>query len=301
MQALSRREFVKTGVLTSAAVTAGPSALRAESKPKTDVWIFKGTDNRALMEKCMETIFANGGFGPKVKKVALKVNAGWERTPEQGADTHPDLVDVFLEKTLASGVQVVMPELPCHRAGKAFPVSGLQAVADKHKVKMIDLKSAKNAFAEVDIPGGKALTKEKVARDFLDADAVVNMPVAKHHSGSKLTICMKNWMGAVEGRQMWHVKGLHQCIADFSSFMKPAWAIVDATRCMTSKGPQGPSEDMIYPHQVILSKDQVAADTVAAGLFHDNPLDVVKYLAIARDMGIGETDLGNMNIHQINV
>lgn len=300
MQAISRREFVKIGALSSAALAAGPSTLLAESKPKVDVWVFKGTDNRALMEKCMETLFANGGFGLNAKKVALKVNAGWERTPEQGANTHPELVDVFLEKALASGVKVVIPENPCHRAELSFTASGIQAVADKHKVKMVDLKTAKDAFVEVEIPKGKTLKKEKVACDFMEADAVVNMPVAKHHGGGTLTICMKNWMGAVEGRKVWHAIGLHQCIADFSTFMKPAWAIVDATRCMTSKGPQGPSPDMIYPQQVILSKDQVAADAVAALLFHDSPYNV-KYLAIAKEMGIGETDTANMNIHRIDV
>lgn len=301
MNHLSRREFLKTGAAVSAALTTAPATLCAEAGTKTDVWVFKGSDNRALMEKCMETIFAHGGFGLNAKTVALKVNAAWERTPEQAANTHPDLVDVFLEKALASGVKVVMPEHPCHRAEKAFKVSGIQAAAEKHNVKMIDLKTAKKSFKEVEIPAGKTLKKEQVAREFLDADAVVNMPIAKHHGGGKLTICMKNWMGAVEGRKMWHAMGLHQCIADFSSFMKPAWAIVDATACMTSKGPQGPSEDMIYPQQVILSKDQVAADTVTALLFHDDPLEAINYLAIARDMGIGETNTANMNIHNIEV
>ena len=302
MQKLSRREFVKTGTIGSAVLAAGrPSALFAEENTKTDVWVFKGADNRALMEKCMETIFANGGFGPDAKTVALKVNAAWERTPEQGANTHPELVDVFLEKALASGVKVVMPEMPCKPANLAFPASGIKAVADKHKVKMIDLKTSKSSFVDVEIPQGKILKKERVAREFLESDAVVNMPVAKHHSGGKLTICMKNWMGAAEGRNTWHAAGLHQCIADFSSFMKPAWAIVDATRCMTTKGPQGPSEAMIYPQQIILSKDQVAADTVAAQLFHDDPVAAVNYLAIARDMGIGETNIRKMNIHRISV
>jgi len=301
MQKINRREFVKTGAIGSAALAAAPHLARAETTPETEVWVFTGPNNRALMTACMETLFANGGFGPNAKTVALKVNAAWERTPEQAANTHPELVDVFLEKAIASGVKVVMPEMPCHRAEKSFTASGLQAVADKHKVKMIDLATAKNAFIEVNIPNGKTLTKEKVGREFLEADAVVNMPIAKHHGGGKLTICMKNWMGAVEGRKLWHARGLHQCIADFSSFMKPTWAIVDATRCMTTKGPQGPSEDMIYPQQIILSKDQVAADTVAALLFHDDPLAEINYLRIARDMGIGETDIHNMNIHRITV
>ncbi|MDD3276914.1 MAG: DUF362 domain-containing protein [Kiritimatiellales bacterium] len=301
MQKLSRRNFVKTGTVGSALLAVAPSITSAAPKPKTEVWVFKGPDSKALMEKCMETIFANGGFGLKAKTVALKVNAAWERTPEQAANTHPDLVDVFLKRAIGSGVKVVMPEFPCHRAEKSFVASGLQEVADKHEVKMIDLKTSKNSFIEVDIPQGKTLKKEMVSRELLEADAVVNMPVAKHHSGGKLTICMKNWMGSAQGRGKWHAMGLHQCIADFSSFMKPTWAIVDATRCMTSKGPQGPSEDMIYPQQVILSKDQVAADTVAALLFHDDPCGAVPYLAIARDMKIGETDTANMNIHRIDI
>jgi hypothetical protein len=70
---------------------------------------------------------------------------------------------------------------------------------------------------------------------------------------------------------------------------------------MTTGGPQGPSENMIYPQQVILSKDQVAADTVATLLFHSDPCTAVNYLAIARDMGIGETNVRNMNIHRIDV
>lgn len=301
MNHLSRREFVKTGVLGSAALAAGPSTLFAADKPKTNVWVFTGDNNYGLMAACMKTVFSNGGFGPNAKTVALKVNAAWDRTPEQSANTHPELVDMFLQLALASGVKVVMPEMPCHRAEKSFAASGLRAVADKHDVEMIDLKTRRDLFEEVDIPQGRELKTEKVARPFLEADAVVNMPVAKHHGGGKLTICMKNWMGAVEGRKMWHAKGLHQCIADFSSFMKPTWAMVDATRCMTSKGPQGPSPDMIEPHQMILSKDQVAADTVAALLFHDDPLAQVNYLRIARDMGIGETDISNMNIQRISI
>jgi hypothetical protein len=70
---------------------------------------------------------------------------------------------------------------------------------------------------------------------------------------------------------------------------------------MTSKGPQGPSEDMIYPQQIILSRDQVAADTVAALLFHNDPCEAVNYLGFAREMGLGETDVRKMDIHRITV
>ena len=299
MNQISRRDFTKLSVAGSVAIAAAPAA--KAQKPKTDVWVFHGDNQRALMEKCMETIFANGGFGiEKGKKIALKVNAAWERTPEQRANTNPDMVDVFLEKTLAAGYKVGMAELPCHRAVKSFPACGIEDVAKKYRIKLLDLATERNPWKEIAIPGGIKLQTENVAKEFLEADAIVNMPVAKHHGGGVLTICMKNWMGAVEGRKNWHGLGLHDCIADFSTFIKPTWAIVDAFECMTSKGPQGPSPDMIYPHQIILSKDQVAADTVTTLLFHDSQYKI-KYLEIARERGIGETDINNMNIHRIEV
>lgn len=126
------------------------------------------------------------------------------------------------------------------------------------------------------------------------------MPVAKHHAATKLTICMKNWMGSVRDRGYWHRNDLHQCIADFSTFMHPNWSIVDATRTMMSRGPQGPTRDLKHPELLVVCPDQVAADSVAAALFHDNP-QTVRYLKIAHEMGIGTVDHKNMNIHQVEL
>jgi uncharacterized protein (DUF362 family) len=304
MQQLSRRDFVKTGTLGSVVLAAGASSLHAESKPKTDVWVFKGANNAALMEKCMETLFANGGFGPNAKKLALKPNAMFNRLPEEAAATHPDIVEGFLKAAKDKGFEDIMvPERFESSTGKnQLPErNGIGPVIEKYGVKLIPTKSAAAKFKTITIEGAKSLKTVEVCAELLDVDAVVNMPVAKHHGGAKLTMAMKNWMGVVKDPRWWHQNDLPQCIADFCIFMKPTWTIVDATRCMTSKGPSGPSPDMIYPQQVILSKDQVAADVVAALLFHDDPFAAVKYLALAKEMNIGETDIGNMNIHRIEV
>ncbi len=303
MQQLSRRNFVKAGALGSAVLAAGPSALLAESKPKTDVWVFKGPDNKTLMKKCMETLFANGGFGENVKKVALKPNAMFNRLPEEAAATHPDVVEGFLKAAADNGFKdFILPERFESSAGKnQLPErNGIGPVLSKYNVKLVPTKSADSHFKTIKIENAKSLKTVEVCTELLEADAVVNIPVAKHHGGAKLTIAMKNWMGVVKDPRWWHQNDLPQCIADFCLFMKPTWTIIDATRCMTSKGPGGPSPDMIYPQQVILSKDQVAADVVAALLFHDDPFGAVKYLAIAKEMKIGETDISNMNIQRID-
>lgn len=304
MPNLSRREFVKIGALSSAALAAGPSTLLAqETKPKVDVWVFKGPDNQALMKKCMETIFANGGFGANVKKLALKPNAFIDSSPETAAATHPDVVEGFLKAVVDSGIKnIILPELFGNATSASLPErNGIGPLTRKYNVKFISTKSPNTAFKTITIEKAKSLKTVEVCAELLEADAIVNMPVAKHHGGAKLTMAMKNWMGVIKDPKWWHNNDLPQCIADFCIFMKPTWTIIDATRCMTSKGPRGPSPDMIYPQQIILSRDQVAADVVTAQLFHDDPFAAVKYLALARDMDIGETDVASMNIHRIDV
>jgi len=298
----SRRGFVKMGVAGTTAAIAVPSTTKAiAADDKVDVWVLYGTDNRKLMQKAMDIIQENGWFGKNVETVALKVNAAWSRTPEEGANTHPDLVDVFIEGTKKGGVkEVLIPEHPCNNAKIAFKRSGIEAVAKAHKCKMVDLKTKQKSFRKVAIPHGKTLKSAEVAGEFLDADAVVNMPVAKHHSGATLTMAMKNWMGAIKDRGYWHRTDLHQCIADFSTFMKPIWTIIDATRCMMDSGPQGPAKELKIPNLLIVSKDQVAADAYASSIFHNSPY-AVKYLRHAEEMGIGVVDQARMNIRKIDV
>lgn len=301
---MSRRDFVQTGLLGVAASVVGSAlparALAETAKPATTggptVWVFTSEDKAKLMEAALKVISQNGGFGDGIKRMALKVNAAWARTPEQGANTHPDLVAAFLAGVKKAGItEVVLPELSCAPAPTTFKMSGIAAAAEANGATMIDLNKQRKLFVEVAIPGGKRLTSAKVAKDFITpGTVVVNMPVAKHHSAAQLTIAMKNWMGAIEDRSFWHRNDLHQCIADFSSFMKPAWTIVDATRTLMDSGPQGPGTTK-HPNQIIVSRDQVAADAVASTLFMDSPAKI-GYLRIAGEMGIGVSDLSRMTI-----
>lgn len=294
----SRRDFLKLSAAGAISLALpGGELFGAAAADATDVWVFHGMDNYKLMQKAMETVFGKKTLG---KNVALKVNAAWERTPAQGANTDPVLVDAFLAGVLAAGTShVVVPENPCRPAKKAFPMSGILPVVEKHKQKMIDLQSDSKYYKNVKLKDADRLKQAKVARYFMEADAVVNMPVAKSHGSTKLSIAMKNWMGAVEDRGFWHKNDLYQCIADFATYLKPTWTFIDATRTMMSKGPQGPGP-LKHPHLLIVSKDQVAADAYATTLFFDSPYSV-KYIRLAKDMNIGQTDIKKMNVHKIEV
>ncbi len=306
MDNLSRRNFIKTGAAGSALLAAAPSTLSAAPKEKPDVWIFKGKDPKKLMETCMDTLFENGGFGKNVKKLGFKPNLAFSRTPEQGICTHPDLIDVFLERTIASGIKdIVIPErLLGGRTEIVMARNGAGPVLKKHKQKILPTKDKSTPFTSVEIPKAKRLKTVEIATDLLECDATVNMPIAKHHSGAAMTITMKNWMGVIKDPRWWHNNDLHQCIADFSLALKATWSIVDATRCITSQGPRGPSEFdpniMIYPNEIILSRDTVAADAMATRHFLESPRKV-KHLALAEEMGLGVIDEKEMTIHEIEV
>ncbi len=306
MRTTTRREFLRHGVAAGMAWSLAP-AWRALAETEAgagkgdgpDVWVLHGEDKRALIAKALETIFEQGGgFGTHPDSLTLKVNAAWARTPEEGACTHPELVAGFLQGCRDAGIKHTMiAENPCNNAKFSFPRSGIEDVAKKLDTPMINLREGKD-WVPREIPGGRNLKKAKVGRQFLECDVLVNMPVAKHHGGARLTMAMKNWMGAVEDRGWWHRNDLHQCIADFSTFIKPRWNIIDATRIMLSRGPQGPSKDMKYPHLLVVSRDAVAADVFTSTLFVDS-IDEVRYLALARDMQLGETDLKNMRLHEL--
>jgi uncharacterized protein (DUF362 family) len=115
-------------------------------------------------------------------------------------------------------------------------------------------------------------------------------------------------MGTDKNRGSWHRMGLHQCIADFSTFLKPHLVIIDATRILLNKGPQGPG-DLAEPHEIIFSRDPVAADAYAATLFIGQGNTAVKikapfdvpHIRLAHEMGVGCGDLGRVKIERVEV
>ena len=105
-------------------------------------------------------------------------------------------------------------------------------------------------------------------------------------------------MGSVKDRRAWHNKGLDQCIADFSTLVRPALIVVDATRIMLTGGPRGPGT-LAHPNQLVFGTDPVAVDAYAAALFKKKPFDI-PHIQIAHEMGIGCGDLSKVNVEHIH-
>jgi len=233
-------------------------------------------------------------FVKKGQKATVKPNAAWASRPEQGGNTHPLLVGECVAGCRAFGAsKVVVPENSCSNPKQSFSLSGIENAVREAGGRMYSAKRPEH-FKSADLPAAKDLKQADVVTDVLETGCLINVPVAKTHRAAGLTLSMKNWMGSVLDRGAWHRANLHQCIADFSTFIKPSLIIIDATRVMLTNGPRGPGK-LAYPNQLILATDPVAADAYAASLFDMSPFDV-PYIRIAHEMNVGCGDLANIDI-----
>lgn len=290
----TRREFLKIAVKGAALLAISP-LLSAETK-EPDLYVLEGTDYKRLVQEVFNSL---GGVSKFVKPgdyVVIKPNAAWSRTPEQAATTHPDLVSETVKLALDAGARRVdVIDHTCDNYKSAFKITGIEEAVRQAGGNMIALNEA-DTFTEVNIEKAKILKKAKIASQVLKADCFINMPIAKVHGASILTMSMKNYMGIVKDRLTFHIRGLHQCIADISSFVKPDLIILDCTRILTSRGPKGPGDVKIL-NKIVVGTDPVAVDSLGATFFGLKPSDI-DHIKIASSMGIGRSDIENLNVLQ---
>jgi uncharacterized protein (DUF362 family) len=302
---MNRREFLREVLLWSAGLTvAVPRLTLAEvltAPPPTPlVVVGTGTDYPQLAARVLEAAGGMGNFVRPGARVVVKPNIGWDRSPEQGANTHPAVVRAIVEQVLAAGAaRVQVFDRTCNEPRRCYKNSGIEdalaSLGDKVRVEHIDERK----FVPVEVARGKALTGLSIYRDALEADCYLNVPVAKHHGLSRLTLSLKNSMGVLGGNrgQMHH--GLGQKLADLATVLRPTLNIIDATRMLMDNGPQGGRlEDVRAGNTIIASVDPVAADAYATTLFGLRP-DEIESTVAAHAMGLGEMDPGRMRIVRV--
>ena len=296
---LNRREFVKTAVLAASVTQMNWLKSAFAATGGSTVIVVTGTDVGRMLEKGITELGGWKAFVNPGGSVTLKPNAAWASLPEQGGNTDPVLVGTCIAACRTAGAsRVVVPENPCNPPEQAFSTSGILKAVEEAKGEMYAPREAKH-FTNTDFPDGINLKTAEVVTDVLKTDCLINMPVAKQHGGASLSLSMKNWMGSVKDRGYWHRNHLHQCIADFSTLVRPQLVVIDATRIMLTKGPRGPGE-LAWPHEIILSRDPVAADAYASTLFKKQPFDI-EYIKRAHEMGIGCGALDKIEIVRIEV
>lgn len=289
--------FAADAPVSTTAPTVANAAVAAGGIP--DLVAVRNGTRVQMLDAAINALGGMKAFVKSGQTVVIKPNIGWDVVPEFGANTHPDIVRRLVELCEEAGAkEISVFDNTCDAWQRAYAHSGIEAALLGTKAKLINGKD-ESLYRAVTIPGATKLTEAKVHSLILDSDVYINAPALKHHSGATMTCAMKNAMGVVWDRRFWHKNDLHQCIAEFQLFKKPALNVIDAYHPMVRNGPRGTGAgDVVEMKCLIASRDPVAADAAAAKLMGHQVADV-RYIPIAAGLGIGSMDLDKMTIQKL--
>jgi uncharacterized protein (DUF362 family) len=298
-QSMTRRTFLKAAAAGVAlGVVANPEFPYA--KEEFDLAVISG-EPVAATKKALETVGGISRFVKRGQRVVLKPNMSFARTPDFSATTHPLVVAAVAQACMEAGAQqVLILDHTLQRAEVCLERAGIREacknMAGVHVLAVQDRKF----FGEIKIPQGKVLERAEVVKELLDGHVLINIPVAKSHSATGVSLGMKGLMGLIWDRESFHSQyNINQAIADLGTVIKPQLTILDGTRALVSGGPGGPGE-VKKPNLIIAGTDPVAVDSYGVGIVpwygQNFKGRQVEHLLVSHQRGLGKIDIDQLKI-----
>ncbi|MEM3451561.1 MAG: DUF362 domain-containing protein, partial [Nitrososphaerales archaeon] len=177
----------------------------------------------------------------------------------------------------------------------AYEKLGYFKITNNYGVKLIDLNKDKYEIRE----NHNALFLKKFEFPLTLKDAyIISAPILKEHSITKVTLSLKNMLGATLGEKArvakkgrFH-KSLDESIVDINSYIKPSLAVIDGRIAGIESELKAKRKEIGV---MIFSNDLVAADAVGASYLGYDPISI-SHLKLAQDIGLGICDLDKIEI-----
>ena len=300
---MERREFIKTGAAALASSLLPLHAVIGDGGGSV-VWEIKGPQPAAV-----EALFAALGGLEKIMPtdpgravVLLKPNICLPHSAAMATTTSPELVDGlcgFLESRGVGRIIVADHSLKGH----GFERMELVTRARKHPNAKALLYNERRWYRPVQI-GGQVLETAELLKILKRADLLINLPIAKHHSATQVSLATKNLMGLIWDRTAFHTQlDLDQAIGDLALAVRPHLNIVDATRVLLDGGPTGPGR-VVEGNRLFASTDIVAVDAVVASRYDFGGKSLspreIPHLQAAFQNRVGEIDLERIKVEEID-
>lgn len=251
-----------------------------------DMAVIHGGEPRQLLQRALQELGGINRFVSRADVVIVKPNIAWDRTPEQAANTNPELVAEVVRQCWSAGAKkVIVTDVSCNDPRRCFQRSGIAGAARTEGADVVLPDPSK--FEEVDL-GGDLLQDWPVFQPFLEADKIINLPIAKHHSLTGATLGMKNWYGILGGQRHRLHQQIHQSLVDLADFVRPTLTLIDCYRVLLRNGPTGGNlEDVLLKKTLVGSTDPVAVDAYVAKAYWNLDVTALPYLKMAEDRGLG--------------
>ncbi len=301
---ITRRKFLKTAAAGIAlGLTGGPSF--ALAKEEYDLAAISG-DPAAATKKAIEALGGISRFVKKGQRVVLKPNMSFARTPDFSATTHPLVVATVAQACMEAGAQqVLVLDHTLQRAELCLERAGIREACKNISGAHVLALQERKFFGEIKIPQGKVLERAEVFKEILDGHVLINIPVAKSHSATGVSLGLKGLMGMIWDRESFHSQyNINQAIADLATVIKPNLTVLDATRALVSGGPGGPGE-VKKPNLIIAGTDPIAVDSYGVSIVpwygQNFKGRQVEHILVAHQRGLGKIDVEQLKIFKEKV
>jgi uncharacterized protein (DUF362 family) len=304
---ITRRDFIKVSLGTGACLglsCLGFPDLLAQTLEKTesfpDLAVVTNGDPAAMTRQAIELLGGMKKFVSRGDIVVVKPNIGWDRSPEQAADTNPEVVAEVVKMCLESGAKKVRVfDRPCNTPSRCYQNSGIKKSAQDAGAEVSYVVDS--GFSKMKFPKGEVLKEWYMYKPAIEADVLINVPIAKVHGSAKLTLGAKNLMGIMGGDRGQIHWNMDDNLADVANFVRPKLTILDAYRILVKNGPQGGSLKDVQEKKTIIAGTQIASvDAYGTTLFGMKPTDLVCVVKCNK-FGLGEIDLDKINIKMISL
>jgi uncharacterized protein (DUF362 family) len=268
----------------------------------TDIGVARGTrredgsfDAEQKRNMLLQAIDHIGGIKHYIKKgdvVLVKPNVAFDRSPNLGATSNPDMLEELIRVIIADGgaSEVRVADNPIESAPDCFRKSliGPQAARAGARLYMPD----DNAFKMLNTPGASLIEDWWFfARPFEGVDKVIGFSPIKDHNLCGASMSIKNWYGLLGGTRNQFHQDIHGIISDLAIMMKPTMTVIDGTNVMMENGPTGGDPSNVKPGNVVVAGlDGVALDTWCFEHVLERGKEYPEYLAKAVAKGAGSMD-----------
>ena len=299
---MRRRQFIKKSIYGTAALSGLPlltnsSFIFAQNLPQAVV--VKNGEPAELLAAALKNLGGLKRFITRGDVVVIKPNIGWDRSPALAANTNPELIQALVKACFSAGAKKVrIFDRTCNNPRRCYRNSGIEEKAKAAGAEVLHVRD--NHYKNIKI-GGKLIDEWPINKNYLQADKVINVPVAKHHSLSRVSLGMKNLMGVMGGNRGSLHNHFAEKISEIDTKILPALTIIDAYRILTEKGPQGGRPEYVkLTKTLIASPCMVSADFLALELF-GLQLQDVEHLRVAAEKGLNKYDLKRLKVKRIDL
>lgn len=236
--------------------------------------------------------------------IAIKPNLVNSRPANEGATTHPEVVEgiiIFLKEFGIENISIIESSAIGESTRLSYEKCGYGYLTEKYGIPLIDLKN--DSLVSL---SHNSLSLN-LCRKALETDFLINVPVLKSHCQTRLTCNLKNLKGCIpdDEKRRYHTLGLHKPIAALNYLMKTGYCVVDGI-CGDLSFEEGGTP--VESNRIIAGQNPVTVDSYCAELIGLKP-DDIEYLKIARDIGVGdyfstdteviELNAGNKPLHRM--